>query len=512
MSLQEVIRTTLILLKDQGRPLTPQNYSEAFCKEAKKSGLVLEECNPLDKFISRLEKPLQKELREYHLRNTDEFFSYLIGKLNRLVPESSHEELRSMTMLIRRMAQVAMGMHDVELTKLAEHTLEHIEHAHTSTSIDHLKNSWLDFLTTYDDSFLDRLSVYGKVDKENLRATVHRVVDDATTQESEKVPNNFSRLLTAALVPSIASSMNDEIAVISSQLRQDPDLLETQGMVEDIQYAIRKRIELDKAALKDTVYQLDEIAGEVSNRLISIIEQSETKKEELTEIRKKLESLDVDDKSSHIALHQRLLQIALLLEKETGSLNEAVKTQQAKISTMDQKILLLEDELSQVSKQSRLDYLTGTYNKMALEEKLRELDAQYKRFGRDFSILFIDIDHFKKINDSYGHDAGDVVLKIFGKVLRKESRDIDFVARYGGEEFVIVLPETSLEGTKRFATKLRLILEKNRFVYKDKRLKLTVSGGIGQRSDYDSVKEQLIDADAKLYKAKDSGRNIILPQ
>ena len=122
------------------------------------------------------------------------------------------------------------------------------------------------------------------------------------------------------------------------------------------------------------------------------------------------------------------------------------------------------------------------------------------------------MDNFKSVNDTYGHDAGDTVLKVFARVLRKQSRDNDFVARYGGEEFVMVLPETTIDGAKQFANKLRVVLEKNRFVYKEKRLKITISGGVTQRSEVEDIPRLIKMADEFVYKAKEAGRNQIFPK
>jgi diguanylate cyclase len=512
MSLAEVIKSTLTTMRKEGRVLTPLNYQEAFCKESKKMGIILEDCNQLDTYYKKLDKQLQKELKSYRLTSVDELFSFLNAKIARMSPQSSQELIQSMLILIKRMAQVAEGMHNKDLATIARHTAENIEKVQNSASVDKLKEQWIEFLTTYDDSFLDRLSVVGEIDKADLKHSIHRLVDQYSDLHDMHIPDVVGKLLIASLVPSIAPGMDDEIATISGEIRKDINVLDTPAMQDDIKYAIKKRIDLDKASLKETVYKLDEIADEVSKRLISIIEHSEVKKVELGRIKDELENLDLTNNNSITAIHKRLLDIADLLESEAGSLNTEVKAQQLKISTMDKKIMLLENELNDANKESREDFLTHVYNKRALEEKMREMDSSFRRYGRDFSLLFIDIDYFKKINDTYGHDAGDRVLQVFAKVLKRESRDLDFVARFGGEEFVMLLPETTNEGAKQFAGKLRLILQKNRFIYKDQRIKLTISGGICQRSDAESIEDLVKKADNYVYEAKNAGRNMILPK
>lgn len=511
MTLQEVVKATLTKMKNDSISLTPVNYQTQFCLIAKKNGLILPECNRLEQYMAKLNKELLKEVQEYKPRNTDELFAFITAKINRLNPTMSSDMVKQMGLLVKRMAQVAASLHNKEVTELSDFTLEQVDTLQDVKSIELLKKQWMDFLTSYEDVFLDRLNVFGPVDKDDLRKTVHNAVDSFSSSEGSYIPEDLPQIIIEALTPSIASSMDDDIAAISSQLRDNGHVLDTQGMQDDLKMAIAKRIELDKAALKETVYQLDEIAGEVSNRLISIIEQSESKKSELKDIKEQLETIDIKDRNSHIDLHKRLLDIATILEAETSSLNHSFKVQQAKISTMDQKIVLLESELDKANTVSREDHLTKLHNKRALDEKLVELDALFRRKKRDFAILFFDIDHFKNVNDTYGHEAGDAVLATFAKVLLKESRDSDFTARFGGEEFVMILPETTVEDGVAFANKIRKKIEKSSFVFKGQKMKLTVSGGVAIRSHYDSSMKTVEKADAQLYRAKTNGRNVIYP-
>ncbi len=123
--------------------------------------------------------------------------------------------------------------------------------------------------------------------------------------------------------------------------------------------------------------------------------------------------------------------------------------------------------------------------------------------------MLFDIDHFKSVNDTYGHDAGDVILSSFGKMLRRYSREVDFVGRWGGEEFLVVLPKTGREGAVRFAEKLREVVSKSKFMYKDVRIPITISGGIADRKSSQDMEDMLKRADENLYFAKESGRNKI---
>lgn len=144
------------------------------------------------------------------------------------------------------------------------------------------------------------------------------------------------------------------------------------------------------------------------------------------------------------------------------------------------------------------------------------IDEEYKRslrYSRDFSLLMIDIDHFKKINDTYGHLAGNAVLVQLSKIFQEGIRTSDLVARYGGEEFVILLPEISLEGAYILAERLRIKVEANKFDFNETKISVTISIGLSSfepKKDKDkSVEEVIMEADKLLYQAKEEGRNCV---
>ncbi len=150
------------------------------------------------------------------------------------------------------------------------------------------------------------------------------------------------------------------------------------------------------------------------------------------------------------------------------------------------------------------DPLTGLYNKGKFNEVLQKEIERAKRYKRPLSIIVFDIDHFKKINDTYGHKIGDDVLKSLAKIIKSSVRKTDFAARWGGEEFVILLPETDLEGARKVAEKLREKVEKHKFPGVGK---VTISLGVAQLKDNEDPNDFIVRADMALYKAKEGGRN-----
>ncbi|BCD61971.1 two-component system, cell cycle response regulator [Nitratiruptor sp. YY08-26] len=160
-----------------------------------------------------------------------------------------------------------------------------------------------------------------------------------------------------------------------------------------------------------------------------------------------------------------------------------------------------------LEKESSIDPLTGVFNRRAMNEMLIAEIEKAKRYKRPLSVIFFDIDHFKKINDTYGHDVGDFVLRKLVSVIRNHLRQTDTLARFGGEEFLIVLPEMDLQNTKIVAEKIRKRVETTDF---EKVKKITISLGVTQLKEDDTRQELLKRVDEALYQAKNSGRNKVV--
>jgi len=143
----------------------------------------------------------------------------------------------------------------------------------------------------------------------------------------------------------------------------------------------------------------------------------------------------------------------------------------------------------------------------------REINRS-RRYTRPFSLVMIDIDHFKKINDTWGHPAGDAILRELGALMRENFRKLDVPVRYGGEEFACLLPETPLEEAIQVAERFRIVVEQNAFRHGRQRIPVTVSLGVaavggGPNADTMTAEDLLRFADRALYQAKQNGRNRI---
>ncbi len=214
------------------------------------------------------------------------------------------------------------------------------------------------------------------------------------------------------------------------------------------------------------------------------------------------------------AVERRLLAIAEHVEHHLGEENERFERANRRIERLEADLHETREEterlrarIEEEQERASHDGLTGVANRAAFDERLAAEHARVARYGGTFTVLFWDLDHFKAINDTWGHEAGDRVLCTVARLLERELRASDLLARYGGEEFVILMPETDLEGALQVAEKLRAAVAGANFHYRDQPVPVTASCGAAELRRGESVAELLRRADAALYAAKQAGRN-----
>jgi len=170
-------------------------------------------------------------------------------------------------------------------------------------------------------------------------------------------------------------------------------------------------------------------------------------------------------------------------------------------------VVNLREELKQ---KAIVDQLTGLYNRRYLFEQLEQYFSLHKRHGQQYSLVIIDIDYFKKVNDTYGHQVGDFVLNHFATFLKENVRTTDLVARYGGEEFVVVFHEVALLDASETIDRMRMDIEEMIVRYDNLELRYTFSAGVVNFEEVESLDEVVSLADERLYGAKETGRNKVV--
>ncbi len=189
-------------------------------------------------------------------------------------------------------------------------------------------------------------------------------------------------------------------------------------------------------------------------------------------------------------------------------------TDAMQLSELAERIKVMEQEaqknhkmLQQQRFKAMHDPLTKLPNREAFNERISLESKRWKRYGNPLTLAICDLDHFKKINDTLGHQAGDRVLQVISQAVGKRLRDVDFFGRYGGEEFIVILPDTSAENAMTLLDKLRAAIANTEFSYKDTPVSISMSIGLSEFQGEDTASAVLQRADAALYVAKDSGRN-----
>jgi diguanylate cyclase (GGDEF)-like protein len=174
------------------------------------------------------------------------------------------------------------------------------------------------------------------------------------------------------------------------------------------------------------------------------------------------------------------------------------------------KLKLSQTKLEQLA---TTDPLTGLNNRKRVMGILSDFYAYYRRYEAEFSVLMLDVDHFKVVNDTYGHQAGDTVLKQVAELLNENLRNVDAAGRYGGEEFIVLLAESGVDESIQAAERIRKAVANHTFIHEDQKIQINISVGIARIHKQDRDEQKVVGrADMALYRAKDEGRNRVVYQ
>ena len=196
--------------------------------------------------------------------------------------------------------------------------------------------------------------------------------------------------------------------------------------------------------------------------------------------------------------------------KRESNLQDNYDVLKKRVSSMEKEAERVQEFVKEERKQARQDALTGLPNRAAYNEIMEHQIENFKRYDQVLSLVVCDLDHFKTVNDNYGHLAGDKVLSLVAKILRKGTRSADFVTRYGGEEFAIVIPATHADQAAKAMDKIRRLICRSPFNYKGAPISISMSFGVTEAQTDDTIESLFSRADDALYKAKENGRNKVV--
>ncbi|MDH3629805.1 MAG: diguanylate cyclase [Gammaproteobacteria bacterium] len=291
-------------------------------------------------------------------------------------------------------------------------------------------------------------------------------------------------------------------------------------------------------SISGSIKNLEQEKRELENFIVKVTEQLEDVTQTIVEDQKDHESNHEDAKSlqSFVQEGMELIQknvqssndlqevksgVAKNIDDIRGGVDEFADRFDERHDATAERNLKLTEQLSQMEQETQelqvmlqenrtkllYDALTGVYSRMAYDERIEQELARWTRYDTPFSYVILDIDFFKRINDSYGHNAGDKALKIVAQLMTKYVRQSDYVFRIGGEEFVLLLTNTAQDNADKMVEKMRAGIAASSFHFKGEPVTLTLSAGITETRKGDSVESIYERADKALYKAKNSGRD-----
>jgi diguanylate cyclase (GGDEF)-like protein len=505
MNLNKIAKETLLKFKNRGYVFTPREYEEEFCKIAKKYKVIIDDCNKVSKYLDKLDKKYKAIAKNYNIKNLDELILFLINYLNRENPGKEKETIDELFLYTKRTLDVIAILPILKSKKIALKHLDFIKPNLTKEEFSRLRSEWIEFIDNFDDKVIKKAQKISGAKNEDALEIINKLLEKL--EETPKYDFLVDSII-YTLTPSYAPFMNDEIAMLKKQLKEDSSFIFTKAFAKDLKILTNKRIKLDKEELKRKIRDLDKIAERLSIKILKILQKTDDSSKEIKNITIEIQKWRHDEENFE-TIKEKLLTIAKSIDGELNHFSCEMKKEDEEIKKLKEKIKYLEGKVKKLSNEVKTDYLTNIANKKAIEDELNKQESVYKRYNTNYSVVFFDIDHFKNVNDTYGHDAGDVILKSLGLLFKRYARDIDLIGRFGGEEFVAILPNTDKKGAYKFAEKIRKIVEKTKFMYKNTRIPITISGGVAERTEVSSKEELLTKADERLYLAKKSGRNRI---
>ena len=349
-----------------------------------------------------------------------------------------------------------------------------------------------------------------EVEKEKIQ-TPFGIIPLLLKRVSKKNVDVLASLLKQSVLPSICSETDDEIEALFEEIDKNPNLLFDSEVQEKIQMFIEQRFERDKQVVIQRTSDISKFVSLMGQYLNDAISSSGSGSKNVLDIKEKIQSIDLttDGVKGLTSLQNELIDAASLIEVEMNTVSDKLQTGKTKVQELEEKVNTLEKELTKTKNESMKDHLTGLLTRRAYNEEMKKIESSYKRNNTQYAVVFFDLDYFKKVNDTYGHECGDVILSTFAKILEKNTRDHDIVGRYGGEEFVAIVHFNLDRELLQYLKRIKTIVTSNNFRYKDEEIKVTFSAGVAQRSDHQSYDSAIQKADMLLYEAKENGRNQI---
>lgn len=395
------------------------------------------------------------------------------------------------------------------------------------------KSDFVKFLKDYSDVLIAAVREQGQGGERSLigkmlskSAAAPESIDEGTLEAIEAIRSSLLRLINQldgeGDLRKFAGALRERLA---QKLEPDnlPDIIESiADLAETARQLEQRRFEDFVAKLGDQFSELERV---VTTSLEAETEATTQRAETATQLDKATSQI-----REHIARATNLRSLQQAVGDEVARMADTLSRQneieairhkkfEASIGLLQEKLgeahsecNSLYSEIQHLRVKSQLDPLTGLPNRAGFMDRAQQEFERALRYGNKLTVAVADIDHFKKVNDRYGHQAGDTVIVEVGSIIANNLRKSDFVCRYGGEEFVMLLTETNLEKAMQVAEKIRLAISNCPFAFRDRRVQVTCSIGVAELQANQSISELVERADVALYEAKNAGRNRAMTQ
>jgi diguanylate cyclase len=339
----------------------------------------------------------------------------------------------------------------------------------------------------------------------DLANTLAKRVND---EELKKLIKVFEEILK----PFSNSNLTQEIEEFILKILETPKNIILDESINILKEIANKRVESDRKVLKDKTDDIIKLTSLMSRYFDKTLNESENSSEDILKIKDELITLNISESSQRElkGVQTKLIDTIHKIENSIKTNCKIINDQKIQFNSLNEQIRKLQEELLIAKEEKQTDFLTNVFNRRAYTHEVEKVEKKYTMFDSNYAIIFYDIDHFKKINDTYGHTSGDAVLKNFASILKKLTRSEDVIARYGGEEFIALVNYEKEEEVLEYLKRVKKAINSTNFIYKEESIHIKFSAGVSYRNKYNSYSDTKKRADELLYEAKNDGRDKII--